>query len=60
MKGQVNMALKVSKGVGPSETGQATVEGLSLYLQRLSKLPHALCETIASLLVGTEMLDLPR
>jgi len=32
VKGGVDVALKVSKGIGPSETGQAAVKSLSLDL----------------------------
>jgi len=50
--------LKASKGVGTSETGRAAIEGLSLYFQRIPKLSHAFRKAVASLFVGTEVLNL--
>jgi len=58
VEGGVNVTLKASEGVGTGETGRAAVEGLPFYLKGVSELSHTYGEAVASLFVGTEMLDL--
>jgi len=56
VEGGVDVTLEASESVGPGKTGRAAVEGLSLYLKGLSKLSHAFCKAVASLLVRAKML----
>ena len=49
--------LKVSEGVGTSETGRATIKGLPFHFQGLSKLSHAIGKTVTGLFVGAKVLD---
>jgi len=58
VEGGVDLTLEASESVGASEAGRAAIESLSLYFKGFMKLSHALRETIAGLLVGTEVLDL--
>jgi len=57
VKGQVDVTLDASKGIGLGKAGRAPVKSLSLDFQQLTKLPHTLGKAIARLFVGSKVLD---